>query len=51
MHQARSLIEASRAAGMQTMDRALEDLFERGVISREEAMRFVGSPRLFGSEN
>ena len=37
-HQIYTSIEAGGALGMQTMDRAISDLYKRGKITRETAM-------------
>jgi twitching motility protein PilT len=37
-HQIATTIESSGRLGMQTMDRAIEELFKKGKISREVAM-------------
>ena len=47
MHQALSLMEASRGEGMQTMDRALFDLVRTGEVDIEEAARHARSSRQF----
>jgi twitching motility protein PilT len=39
MHQALSVIEASRSEGMQTIDAALAALVKRGLVERDEAIR------------
>jgi twitching motility protein PilT len=43
LHQARSIMEASKRIGMITMDRALSDLYEAQEISYEDAVRFASS--------
>jgi twitching motility protein PilT len=45
MHQAKSLMEASRKDGMVTMDHALCDLLAADEISYEEALRYVSNAR------
>jgi pilus retraction protein PilT len=45
MHQALGMMEASKEAGMITMDRALRDLFVEGFIGEEEAVRFMANPQ------
>jgi twitching motility protein PilT len=45
MHQAQSIMEASTADGMVTMDRALKDLLAARRISQEDAMRYTRNPR------
>ena len=46
MHQAKSTLEVSKKHGMVTMDDALKDLFQRGKISLESALRFVHNPQI-----
>lgn len=43
-YQIASVIQTGVAAGMVTMDRSLQLLYQRGVISREEYMRRVSMP-------
>ena len=43
MHQAQGVMEASKSAGMITMDRALQDLLAESLISEEEALRYMKS--------
>ena len=43
-HQTRSIMEASRAEGMITMDHRLKELYEAGEIRYEEVARRVSSP-------
>jgi pilus retraction protein PilT len=45
MHQAKSLMETRLAEGMITMDRALRELYQAGLITREDALRFAENPR------
>ncbi len=40
-----AMIESSAARGMRTMDKALADLTERGVITREMALSYAREPR------
>jgi twitching motility protein PilT len=40
-----SIIETHAKVGMQTMDSVLKDMYRRGVITRDTAMKFVTSPR------
>ena len=40
-----SIIETHAKVGMQTMDSVLKDLYRRGVITRDVALKFVTSPR------
>jgi twitching motility protein PilT len=41
MHQAASILQASRAMGMVTMDAALEELVRRGAVKKSEAVRHM----------
>ncbi|HEX2678110.1 MAG TPA: hypothetical protein VHM19_15755, partial [Polyangiales bacterium] len=43
MHQALGVMQASRAAGMVTMEQSLEELLKRGTIDKEEALRYMQS--------
>ncbi len=43
MHQALGMMEASKTEGMITMDRALADLLEEGLITEEDALRYSRS--------
>jgi twitching motility protein PilT len=43
-HQTRSIMEASKAEGMITMDHRLKELYEAGEIRYEEVVRRVSSP-------
>ncbi len=45
MHQAKSMMESGRRDGMQTLDKALEDLYRDEMISYETAMRYISNPR------
>ena len=45
MHQARSIMEGARRDGMVTMDHALKDLYDEGLVSYEAAQRFLSNPR------
>ncbi|MGH7960946.1 MAG: type IV pilus twitching motility protein PilT [Candidatus Binatia bacterium] len=47
-HQIPSAIQVGQKDGMQTMDMALTDLANRGVITREEAQKKCMKPNLFG---
>jgi len=47
-HQIPSAMQVGQKDGMQTMDMALVDLANRGVITREEAQAKSGTPNLFG---
>ncbi|MCW8130771.1 MAG: PilT/PilU family type 4a pilus ATPase [Planctomycetota bacterium] len=40
-----SMMETHAKFGMQTMDAALKDLYRRGVISRDEAARYMANPQ------
>jgi twitching motility protein PilT len=44
LHQLASVMETSARDGMITMDRALLDLVKRGVVSLDEAMRYLRNP-------
>jgi twitching motility protein PilT len=44
MHQAQSVMQASRAMGMVTMDAALEELVRKGIVKRSEATRHMRNP-------
>ncbi|MBI4860059.1 MAG: PilT/PilU family type 4a pilus ATPase [Candidatus Riflebacteria bacterium] len=41
MHQAQSAIETRRSEGMFTLDHSLGQLFSKGVITREESLRYA----------
>jgi twitching motility protein PilT len=41
MHQAASVMQASKAVGMITMDAALEELVRRGTVKKNEATRYM----------
>ena len=43
-HQITSVIQTSAGSGMQTMDQALRDLYQRGLISYDEAMTRAMNP-------
>jgi len=43
-HQVLSIIQTSTNIGMQTMDQALRDLYQRGMISYEDAMERSVNP-------
>lgn len=45
MHQAQGMMEASKSLGMITMDRSLQDLAAQGLISLNEAERYMKSPK------
>lgn len=42
-HQTRSVLETSRQEGMQTLDKSLQDLYAKGLISFDELSRRVSS--------
>ena len=44
MHQAASVMQASRGLGMVTMDAALEELVRKGLVRRSEAARHMRNP-------
>jgi twitching motility protein PilT len=48
VHQIPSAMQVGQKDGMQTMDAALVDLANRGIISREEAQTKSMTPNLFG---
>jgi twitching motility protein PilT len=48
VHQIPSAMQVGQKDGMQTMDMALVDLVNRGVITREEAQAKSMTPNLFG---
>ena len=48
IHQIPGTIQVSQKDGMQTMDMALVDLVNRGVVTREEAQAKSMTPNLFG---
>jgi twitching motility protein PilT len=45
MHQALSIMEANFGEGMITMDRALRELLAAGLISLDDASRYIRNPR------
>ena len=49
VHQLPGTIQVSQKDGMQTMDMALVELANRGVVTREEAQSKSTNPNLFGS--
>ena len=49
MHQAKSLMEGGRGAGMLTMDRALRTLYEQDMVTFEDALRYVNNPNSLGA--
>ena len=48
MHQALSLMQAGRQVGMNTLDDALVDLVERGLIRERDALRYLRNPNALG---
>jgi len=44
-HQVYSVLETNKKDGMQTMDRSLKDLYNRGVITREDAAANMRNPK------
>jgi twitching motility protein PilT len=44
MHQAASVMQASRGVGMITLDAALEELVRKGLVKRSEATRHMRNP-------
>jgi len=44
VHQIRSVMQTSRAMGMQTMESAIQDLMQRGVVDYEEAKSYLSDP-------
>jgi twitching motility protein PilT len=49
IHQIPSVIQTGQSAGMQTMDMALIDLVNRGLVTQEEAQSRSLTPNLFGA--
>ena len=45
MHQARGTMETSRRDGMCTMDMALRDIYEGGLVEYEDVLRYLDNPR------
>ncbi len=43
MHEIKEIMKKSRELGMQTFDQALFDLYEKGRISYEDALRYADS--------
>jgi Tfp pilus assembly pilus retraction ATPase PilT len=39
------MMEASKGMGMITMDASIHNLFKDGVLTKEEAMRFMRNPK------
>lgn len=50
MHQAQGIMESSRSLGMITMDTFLQRLYDAGVISYKDAMRFITNPTLLAPD-
>ena len=49
IHQLPSALQTGKNVGMQTMDAALVELYEKKIISRDTALEKSGNPNLFGS--
>ena len=47
MHQARSIMETSRRDGMMTMDYALNEVYEAGLIHYDDAIAYAANPKSF----
>lgn len=47
IHQIPSIMQTSQGVGMQTLDSALRDLVDRGLITRETAMEKTGNADMF----
>jgi twitching motility protein PilT len=45
LHQAHGTMEASRRDGMCTMDMALKQLYENGLVEYEDVLRYLDNPR------
>ena len=45
MHQARGTMETSRRDGMCTMDMALREIYEAGLVEYEDVLRYLDNPR------
>ncbi len=50
IHQIPSAMQTGQAVGMQTLDMALVDLVNRGIVSKEEAQTRTLTPNLFGAQ-
>ncbi|HXQ22574.1 MAG TPA: type IV pilus twitching motility protein PilT [Candidatus Acidoferrales bacterium] len=50
IHQIPSSMQTGQNAGMQTLDMALVDLVNRGLVTKEEAQSRTLTPNLFGSQ-
>ena len=46
LHQVQSIMEGARREGMITLDRALKEAYDSGLITWEDAHRFLQNPRL-----
>ncbi len=51
IHQIPSIMQTSQATGMKTMDMALIELCQKGLITRETAYEKSGNPNLFNETN
>ncbi len=51
IHQIPSVMQTSQGVGMQTMDMALKELFDKNLISRETAMEKSGNPDMFKEQD
>jgi twitching motility protein PilT len=51
VHQIPSVMQTSQGIGMQTMEMALKDLAQRGLITRETAIEKSGNSELFRNGN
>ncbi len=51
IHQLPGTMQVSQKDGMQTMDMALADLVNRGIVTREEAQSKSMNPNLFGPQS
>ena len=49
IHQIPGTMQVSQKDGMQTMDMALTNLVNRGIVTREEAQSKSMNPNLFGA--
>nr|MBI3611996.1 twitching motility protein PilT [Nitrospirota bacterium] len=48
LHQIPGIMQASKKDGMQTMDNALMDLVNKGLVTKAEAQARSMNPNLFG---
>ncbi len=46
LHQVQSIMEGARREGMITLDRALKEAYDNGLITWDDAHRFLQNPRL-----